>query len=215
MMAGMRSRTTIDGTGRQPAGARERPPPRSPDRPAGEGHADAADDRGLAIPAVWGPAAGKRRSGHLGKRVGRALYVHVSAVESLPAADRERVQRAAALVAGGWNVAKIVGTGLSLLRYEPFEDAAFPRLLDGWCVIGDRVRYTSYGERRNPPILHRKELLLAPGDPRREAYAALTRAAENAGLFRDVRRIGTARAWADRLEVAGLAVHGARLVARD
>ena len=42
-----------------------------------------------------------------------------------------------------------------------------------------------------PPILHRKELLLALDDPDRAAFAALTRDAEEAGLFRGSTTIGT------------------------
>lgn len=47
----------------------------------------------------------------------------------------------------------------------------------------------------NPPILHRKELLLPADDPRREAWAALTAACESVGLFDDPRRIGYRRQW--------------------
>ena len=65
-----------------------------------------------------------------------------------------------------------------------------------------------------PPILHRKELLLALDDPDRAAFAALTRDAEEAGLFRGSTTIGTRRRWEALLKQAGLAVQAHRLVPR-
>jgi hypothetical protein len=47
------------------------------------------------------------------------------------------------------------------------------------------VSYRAYAVEGNPPILHRKETMLAPEDPRAPALAALTAAAERVGLFID------------------------------
>lgn len=58
----------------------------------------------------------------------------------------------------------------------------------------------------NPPILHRKELLLPENHPEYEKWREITRRCEAAGLFRDSRRIGRKRAWEELLKKAGL--HG-------
>ena len=64
----------------------------------------------------------------------------------------------------------------------------------------------SYRRRGNPPILHRKELLLPTGHPKRDVYAGLTADLERHGLFQDRRNIGTRRTWEQRLRVAGIEV---------
>ena len=116
-----------------------------------------------------------------------------------------------------WNVAKIVGNTVSLLTYEPFDEAAFPVLLATVCAnLSDgSVTRTDYRARANPPILHRKEALLRPDDPRRPAFAALTRLAEEHKLFAEPHRIGTRSAWIKRVEAAGLVVQGAKLLRRE
>ena len=133
-----------------------------------------------------------------GKRVGGALYLHASALEDADSDIRESIGRAAVLADGDtWNVAKVQADAVSLLLYEPFDEAAFPALLAGVRVNlsdGNIVR-TDYRGRANPPILHRKETLLLPNDPRRPAFAALTRLAEERGLFAEPHRIGTRNAW--------------------
>lgn len=153
-----------------------------------------------------------------GKRVGGALYLHVSAVPGADQAMRERIERAAvAAERPDWNVAKVQGDAVSLLTYEAFDEVAFPALLAAVRVnLSDGiVTRTDYRERANPPILHRKEILLRPDDPRRPAFAALTRLADEHKLFAEPHRIGTRKAWLERVEAAGLVVQGARLLPRE
>jgi hypothetical protein len=64
----------------------------------------------------------------------------------------------------------------------------------------------------NPPILHRKELLLPADHPQQVAYQALTAAAEQIGLFDDPNRIGFKRAWETLLTQKGYRVVGHELV---
>lgn len=150
----------------------------------------------------------------VGKRVGGAVYVHISALGDL--ADREltQVEAARARIGEHWNVAKITPTGVTLLAYEDFDVAAFPRLRHAWRTTAEGVDHDDYTRRDNPPILHRKELLLGANDPRVELFADLTRQAVERGLFADPHRIGTAHAWEKRLEDAGLVVIGHRLADR-
>lgn len=67
----------------------------------------------------------------------------------------------------------------------------------------------------NPPILHRKELLLPPDDPRLPKFKALTAAAEEHGLFAESNKIGTRDAWNKRIEAAGLVLTNGRLLRAD
>lgn len=152
-----------------------------------------------------------------GKRVGGALYLHVSAIPGADQAMRERIERAAvAAERPDWNVVKVQGDAVSLLIYEAFDEVAFPALLAAVRInLSDGVvTRTDYRARANPPILHRKETLLRPDDPRRPAFAALTRLAEEHKLFAEPHRIGTRKAWLERVEAAGLVVQGARLLHR-
>ena len=153
-----------------------------------------------------------------GKRVGGALYLHVSAIPGAELAMRERIERAVvAAERPDWNVVKVQGDAVSLLTYEAFDEVAFPALLAAVRVnLSDGiVTRTDYRARDNPPILHRKETLLRPDDPRRPAFAALTRLAEQHKLFAESHRIGTRKAWMDRVKAAGLVVQGARLLSRE
>lgn len=119
------------------------------------------------------------KTSSVGKRVGGFVYIHRSAADLLSDTDRQLLAAATSQMQDfDWNVCK-VGTGaVSLLRYEDFDKAPFPALLAP-------AAPTYYSTRENPPILHRKELLLPPDDPRRERFAALTRDAEAACRFEE------------------------------
>jgi hypothetical protein len=121
----------------------------------------------------------------------------------------------AGTAATGANVVRFDDDGrTALLAYERFDDEPFPPLAAAWLVgQGGSVRQRRF--RDNPPILHRKELLLAPEDPRRPRFARLTAELEARGLFRDARRIGRHRAWEERLAAAGVSVEDHRVVEVD
>ena len=51
---------------------------------------------------------------------------------------------------------------------------------------------------KNPPILHRKELLLPSDHPQVPTFAALTQQLESLSFFQDARRIGLLREWQER-----------------
>jgi DNA phosphorothioation-associated putative methyltransferase len=155
------------------------------------------------------------KSGVIGKRVGRTLYLGVTALQELDPDQKDKVSRAAEFAGSStWNVCKLEGNFISLLLYEDFDAVAFPALISSTRVDlrSGRVSSTNYSGRANPPILHRKEMLLAHDDPRRPAFAALTRMAEEHGLFSDAHLIGTRQAWLAKVSEAGLEVRGPRLV---
>lgn len=150
----------------------------------------------------------------IGKRVGGSLYVHRDALPLIGELAR-KVADADRLADGPvWNVAKIEKSSVSLLLYESF-DTDFPALLTSVKVTlpEGKMAFTDYAQRSNPPILHRKELLLPPDDPRRPRFRALTQAAENFGLFANPNKIGTRSAWNALIADASLTLHNGRLQA--
>lgn len=151
------------------------------------------------------------RARAVGKRVGGYTYVHRDAVPLLSPSDRAAVEAATTILSGyEWNVAKVGKDGVSLLLYEDFDANAFPALLTSVRLEAgaSQPRVIDYRKRANPPVLHRKELLLPPDDPRVPMFAALTAAAERHGLLRDSRSIGTRQAWERRIAEAGLRLEG-------
>jgi DNA phosphorothioation-associated putative methyltransferase len=164
------------------------------------------------------PEQAPRSGGQAGKRVGGFLYLHRSAQDRLPEKDRIALVRAQALIAApDWNVSKTSSIRVSLLLYEDFSQHAFPALRHATTIDleSGAVTVTDYSGRANPPILHRKELLLPPDDARIPAFAAITRLAEEKGLFADTKAIGTREAWSRLLQAAGLRVDGPRLLPAD
>jgi DNA phosphorothioation-associated putative methyltransferase len=160
-------------------------------------------------------AAAQRARGAdaVGKRVGAALYVHQDALPLL-SVECERVAEAERIAPrANWNVAKIEKSSVSLLLYESF-DVDFPALLHSTRVDlkSGAVTSTDYARRANPPILHRKERLLPPDDPRLPKFRALTAAAEEYGLFEESNKIGTRAVWNALIEAAGLVLRNGRLL---
>jgi len=154
------------------------------------------------------------------KIIGGKTYLHIESLSCLDAAMAEGVTRAE-LLAGisrqvHFNLVRIdeVEHNISLLNYPDFFEEPFPSLRESWLVDLDRstVSYRSYAESLNPPILHRKELLLSSDDPRREVYAALTAAAESIGLFDEPKRIGYRRQWLALVQEKGYRIDGHALV---
>ena len=154
----------------------------------------------------------KLRATGRGKHVGSFSYYHKSVIAGLPeVADgledalRDLVQKTI-----NYNVVKLNSRSrMSCLLYQEFS-VSFPALLAAMSVdvCRNRVRYTDYSMRRNPPILHRKELLLRPDDPLTIPAIQLTERLEKLGAFRDTKSIGTREGWRRRLLALGVDADG-------
>lgn len=156
--------------------------------------------------------------GKVGKLVGTNLYIHRLCLEKLDTDLRALVDNARKLISDHVDAANVIkidveNQTLSFLSYPGFFIEAFPALAESWRVRLDhqRVTYRSYRHSINPPILHRKELLIPTDHPQREAFSALTKEAEQLGLFVDTHLIGFKRTWEDRLHIAGYLLDGHRL----
>ena len=155
-----------------------------------------------------------------GKRVGEHLYLHISALALLPPTWLSTVSNAIQLTMLkpelDYNVVKLHEDGdqLSLLDYPSFLEDPFPTLARSWRVSLSRgtTIFRTYVESRNPPILHRKELLLGPDNPRRPGFAEITEAAEAIGLFSDPHRIGFREHWYRLISERGYEIVGSEFV---
>lgn len=151
------------------------------------------------------------------KRIGPHSYYHIEFIEWLDGSHQARIRDAIRIASPNrFNIVKLSeqDDGITLLDYPQFHEDAFPQLASYWTVdiAAGSSRYRTYADSLNPPIFHRKELLLPADHPQQEACQALTIAAEQIGLFDDPNRIGFKRAWETLLSQKGYRVVGHELV---
>ena len=147
-----------------------------------------------------------------GKVVGEAQYFHKSALSMLTDVEKKKVLKCLELIDATtlWNVVKFdlkEPHKVSLLEYSNFSEDAFPVLLNGTNIdlCSQAIKHRAYSL-SNPPVLHRKELLLPPSAPSREKYVALTEELEELGAFINVSELGTKQRWLKRLEELGIEI---------
>ena len=150
----------------------------------------------------------------LGKKVLNNLYWHIDLSADQPEEFQMRITQAEKL--GGlksgvdYNIVKydLNSQMLSLLWYPDFFIQAFPALETSYRIDLDaeRVEKRSYQTSINPPILHRKELLIRANDPRSDQFKELTNSAEQLGLFEDTIHIGFKQAWENLIAEKGFQV---------
>lgn len=139
----------------------------------------------------------------LGKKVLTNVYWHYSLTESQAAKVQETIKTAETLAnlkpSRDYNVIKYDGKSsmLSLLWYPNFFEEPFPALETSFRIdlTQQKVEKRSYQTSLNPPILHRKELLLGRDSPNIEQFKQLTETAEQLGLFENPIKIGFKQAW--------------------
>ena len=156
-----------------------------------------------------------------GKIVGEAKYLHVSAIKLLDPSEQNLIELARSFISDkcDWNVIKIelkTRNKVSLLNYEDFDDNAFPALLNSWQIninTGE-VKPRNYSS-NNPPILHRKELLLPTNDKKTIKFRALTLELEELGAFSNSVKIGTKKNWEKELTTLGISIEGHRVISND
>ncbi|MFM8444348.1 MAG: DNA phosphorothioation-associated putative methyltransferase [Methylococcus sp.] len=156
----------------------------------------------------------------IGKLVHSRVYLHFTAIQDIEPVVAERIERSALLagvrIGHDFNIIKfdLDSPFISLSSYPDFFDDAFPALAKSWRVNIDTglVTFRHYNQSTNPPILHRKELLLPPDHPRRAEFAALTASAVALGLFTDTTRIGFKQYWERLITAHGYQVVGHELL---
>ena len=146
-----------------------------------------------------------RTNAHLGKRVIDDLYIHTDYLYRFleDPSYQPLVQAALAAMTNEdlklCNVAKINlhRNRLSFLQYLNFDQDPFPTLNGSWIFDPSKQEFSirSYSTSLNPPILHRKELLVGHDHPLREQWQRITNSAEALGLFSSGRPIGFRLNW--------------------
>lgn len=154
----------------------------------------------------------------VGKRLPNALYVHESALSTLPPVLRLYEGCASGMMGrvDGANIIKLHRSEpkISYLAYPEFDTCAHPAL--AWAMTIHlqtfRVKLRDYKSRRNRPILHRKELFVSPEHPGFRKFARLSRIEETKGLYARTKTIGYENGWSEVLANKGLYLKGHRLL---
>lgn len=141
----------------------------------------------------------------IGKQVGQDLYVHTdyiseSSLSEISECIHRKIKHISSTVGRRPNVIKFQKrTGkLSLLLYGNFDLDPFPRLEASWAFTGanhEHPTFRSYSDSANPPILHRKELLVGEQHLNRAKWVKCTVEAESLGFFDDACAIGFFLNW--------------------
>ena len=178
------------------------------------------DPRGLS--GIRGRRAAAVRLLEAGKRVGDAVYLHASLLADQAPLVRELVSEAAVLAgpAVGFSVVRLAlrRPGDRPPGLPGFLRGSFPSLRASWLVDfeGGRVTASDFSARENPPVLHRKELLLPAGHPERDRFERLTTALEDRGAFdHPPHLIGLRLHWERVLTSLGLRVEDHRGVPEE
>jgi DNA phosphorothioation-associated putative methyltransferase len=147
----------------------------------------------------------------LGKKVLGNIYWHCSLTQ-LQKTEVQQIIKDAEELANlrpnhEYNVVKYDDRSgmLSLLSYLNFFETPFPILEKSFRIdlSKQKVEKRSYHSSLNPPILHRKELLIGNDATEYEKFRQLTKSAEDLGLFDDTRRIGFKQAWENLIREKG------------
>ena len=140
----------------------------------------------------------------IGKKIFDDLYVHQSAIDELSDKHLISILSNALTNLNGelflnFNVVKInlKTKKISLLEYENFETDPFPSLITSYTLDNtiNKLQKRSYRKSLNPPILHRKELLVSKNHPKRNEWESLTKVAESLGFFDQQASIGFKLNW--------------------
>ena len=132
----------------------------------------------------------------LGKLVGGVLYIYSADNFSFPVTVFSKIDEIAEelSILGKFNVIKLEPrrNKVSFLYYPDFAEAPHPALEAAVAVdLKTSTRRTiDFSKSHNPPILHRKELLVGPEHPKYADWGALTKAEESNGLYENTKIIG-------------------------
>lgn len=155
----------------------------------------------------------------VGKILPDALYFHASVIPALP--PFLRVYEGCGRALAGSVSATVIKLHrqqrkISYLFYPEFEKDPHPSLNASLRIDLQTfdIRFTDFRGSANPPILHRKETLLAQDHPLYPKFARLTAQEERADLL-GVPGIGTRNPWNKLLEQEGWRLAGHRLLKRS
>lgn len=137
-----------------------------------------------------------------GKQLPDAIYVHISALSSIPSDFKtvlEKIATALKIPSSDWNILKFYKRDFKIayLNYPDFETYSYPPLNHSFTVDLTKlsVRKSSYENSDNPPILHRKEAFVKADFELRPLFEEITSEGEKIGLYDNPRTIGFKKNW--------------------
>ena len=144
----------------------------------------------------------------IGKKLPTDTYLHRSATPLL-SSDLQKLILDVQKIAGctNWDLIKFSRKDfkISVLLYPDFFGYPYPELHKSFSVDLEKKSCSTrdYSGSSNPPILHRRESFLAPGDPHISEFSTFTAEGEALGLYEDTRRIGFKKQWLDLIQSKG------------
>ena len=148
------------------------------------------------------------------------LYFHVSAATEVSSAAQMLMLEGSAIAGlrppGDFNVVKIRrgGNKVSLLSYSDFLEDPFPKL-ERVCTVdldAKSFRHRTYRTDGNPPILHKKELLLSLDHPSRQLFEELTQSLETNSIRPAKLGLGFKKQWHEYLGEMKVEIKAHKLV---
>jgi DNA phosphorothioation-associated putative methyltransferase len=150
----------------------------------------------------------------VGKKLPDSIYFHKDSFKETPATLVKVINNiATALKIDGndWNIVKVFTNDfrISLLNYPNFFEVSYPCLTKSVNIdlLKLKHRVTDYSDSDNPPILHRKEMMIPEAHEAFETFKMITEEGEAAGLYENSRIIGFKNSW-ERI----IAKHGYELI---
>lgn len=154
---------------------------------------------------------------NFGKVIGDCTYTHLSMISGLAECQQDLIRKALSLLPSDVltrpNVIKINQRGhrVSLLEYPDFDEETFPTLRCSWSLTSrnaSKLEFRSYAQSVNPPILHRKELLVSKDHPKYADWVKTTQTCELLGLFENSKTIGFLLNWERAISGKGFRLFG-------
>jgi DNA phosphorothioation-associated putative methyltransferase len=157
----------------------------------------------------------------IGKKLGGAVYIHIDSLKkcddnlyNLIRQTKEKIKNLER-----FNIIKFHKTEfkISFLFYENFFIQPHPALKKSVSVniSSGKYKYLNYSKSTNPPILHRKELLIDPEHPSFINFRSLTHSEVKFGLYEEPYRIGFKKKWDKLIKKNNLIYDGHNLVKND
>lgn len=155
----------------------------------------------------------------IGKKLPDATYLHKSALQEANldlATLCTVVAKAVKLPEDAWDLVKLHRKEfkIAFLSYPDFYTDSYPALTKSTFVDLNKlsVKETSYENSENPPILHRKELMVLRDDPYYDQFCELTKEGENAGLYENPFKIGFLQTWLRLIQKKGYELKNGRII---
>ncbi|NOQ63106.1 MAG: DNA phosphorothioation-associated putative methyltransferase [Methyloprofundus sp.] len=154
----------------------------------------------------------------LGKLVGNARYLHISAFDEISVELKDfifLIAKALKIPESDWNIIKLNTQQfrLSYLNYPDFFTDSYPALHNSITVDLAKTtqKIADYTATENAPILHRKELFISPNNSHYVEFVSITEEGEAAGLYENSRIIGFKKSWERVIQQKGYELVDGRL----